>query len=131
MTFADWKTGLDSKALGSWNLHCCMPQNLDFFVIVASLNGIFGGRGQANYAAGNTYKDALAHYRIGLGLKAVAIDLGLVVDQGLVSENKDILDSLRRVGHLKDIRSEDLLALLDHYCDPHISHFSATKMRKF
>lgn len=118
MTYDDWKVGLNSKALGSWNLHHALPQGLDFFVIIASLNGIFGGRAQANYAAGNTFKDALAHHRIAHGQKAVSIDLGLMVAEGIVAENEAMLASLRRVGHLKDIRQEDLIALLDHYCDP-------------
>ncbi|ERF71956.1 hypothetical protein EPUS_06515 [Endocarpon pusillum Z07020] len=104
MTYDDWKVGLDSKALGSWNLHHALPPRLDFFVIIASLNGIFG--------------DALAHHRIAHGQKAVSIDLGLMVAEGIVAENEAMLASLRRVGYLKDIRQEDLIALLDYYCDP-------------
>lgn len=118
MSYEDWKIGLDSKAVGTWNLHTALPTQLDFFVIIASLNGILGGGGQANYAAGNTFKDAVAHHRVAHGEKAVSIDLGLMVAEGIVAEDEAMLASLRRVGVLKDIAQADLLALLDHYCDP-------------
>ena len=118
MTYDDWVVGTGSKATGSWNLHAALPSGLDFFVLIASLNGIVGGRAQANYAAGNTFKDALAHHRISLGEKAVSIDLGLMVAEGVVAENKVLLASMRRLGHLMDISQDELLALLDYYCDP-------------
>jgi hypothetical protein len=118
MTYEDWAVGVGSKATSSWNLHLALPTGLDFFVMLASLNGIIGGRAQANYAAGNTFKDALAHHRISIGEKAVSIDLGLVVSEGIVAENADLLASMRRIGHLMDIRQEQLLSLMDYFCDP-------------
>lgn len=118
MTYEDWVIGTGSKATGSWNLHAALPSGLDFFVLLASLNGIVGGRAQANYAAGNTFKDALAHHRISLGEKAVSIDLGLMVAEGVIAENEVLLANMRRLGHLMDISQEELIALLDYYCDP-------------
>ncbi|KAF2962695.1 hypothetical protein GQX73_g10878 [Xylaria multiplex] len=118
MTYDDWVVGTSAKASSSWNLHEALPHGLDFFVLVASLNGIIGGRAQANYAAGNTFKDSLAHYRISIGEKAVAIDLGLMVGEGIVAENPELLAGMRRMGHLMDISQPELLALLDYYCDP-------------
>ncbi len=118
MTYDDWAVSTRSKVAGSWNLHEALPPDMDFFVLMSSVNGIFGGRGQANYAAGSTFKDALAHHRVALGRKAVSIDLGLMVAEGVVAENQPLLASLRRIGHLMDIRQEELIALLDHYCDP-------------
>ncbi|ESZ93011.1 lovastatin nonaketide synthase [Sclerotinia borealis F-4128] len=118
MTYDDWMIGTSSKATGSWNLHATLPTGLDFFVLVASLNGIVGGRAQANYAAGNTFKDALAHHRISHGEQAVSIDLGLMVAEGVVAENEALLASMRRLGHLMDISQNELLALLEYYCDP-------------
>lgn len=128
MTYHDWIVGTNSKAKGSWNLHSVLPSGLDFFVLLASLNGILGGRAQANYAAGNTFKDALAHYRISLGEKAISIDLGLMATEGIVAENADLLASMRRIGHLMDINQGELVALLDYYCDsalPILSHDKA------
>ena len=125
MSYEDWSLSTRSKAHGSWNLHVALPSGLDFFVLLSSLNGIFGGRAQANYAAGNTFKDALAHHRIQHGEKAVSIDLGLMVSEGVVAENEFLLESMRRIGHLMEIRQEELIALLDVYCDaemPLLSH---------
>lgn len=119
MTFDDWSTSIRAKATGSWNLHLALPAGtLDFFVLLSSINGIFGGRAQANYTAGNTFKDALAHYRIAQGQTAVSIDLGMMVDEGVLAENRHMLVSMQRLGLLMDLEQGDLFALLDHYCDP-------------
>lgn len=118
LTYEDWEISTRSKVTGSWNLHQALPQDLDFFIIISSLNGILGGRGQANYSAGNTFKDALAHHRIAHGQKAVSIDLGLMVTVGVIAENESLLAIVRRVGYLMDVAQDELLALLDYYCDP-------------
>ncbi|PQE15785.1 polyketide synthase protein [Rutstroemia sp. NJR-2017a BBW] len=124
MSYEDWTISTKSKVIGSWNLHAALGQNLDFFVLLSSLNGIFGGRAQANYAAGNTFKDALAHYRLSRGQKAVSIDLGLMATAGVVAENRSLLDSMRRIGHLMDIEQNELLAVLDYYCNPDLGCLS-------
>ncbi|KAI3010796.1 hypothetical protein CBS147346_1561 [Aspergillus niger] len=120
MSHEDWTTSIDSKVAGSWNLHRVLPHDLDFFVLLSSVNGIFGNRGQANYAAGNTFKDALAHHRLAQKQKAVSIDLGLMVGEGMVAESEFLLTAMRRIGHLMEIAQEELLALLDYYCDPNL-----------
>lgn len=106
LSYEDWLIGTRSKVTGSWNLHKALPSELDFFVLLSSVNGIFGGYAQANYAAGNAFKDALAHHRIAHGQKAVSIDLGLMMAEGVVAENEFLLASLRRIGHLMDITQE-------------------------
>lgn len=75
---------------GSWNLHEVLPRDLDFFVFLSSLAGVIGSISQANYAAGNTYQDALAHYRQSQGLAARSIDLGLMKGIGYVEEHEDV-----------------------------------------
>ncbi|GAM36225.1 hypothetical protein TCE0_018f05152 [Talaromyces pinophilus] len=77
-----------------------------------------GGCAQANYAAGNTFQDTLAQYHLSLSEKAVSLDLGLMVSEGVVAEDKSLLASMRRLGHLMDITQGELLAILDYYCDP-------------
>lgn len=57
--------------------------------MLSSVAGIFGNRGQANYAAGNTFQDALAAFRTAQGLKASSINLGSVSSVGWVAENRD------------------------------------------
>ncbi|KAL4788911.1 putative polyketide synthase [Aspergillus venezuelensis] len=120
MSYTDWSISTSSKVSGSWNLHQLLPLNLDFFILISSLNGIFGSRAQANYAAGNTFKDALARYRLARGQNAISIDLGLMAQEGVVAENEFLLASMRRIGHLMDISIAELLALLEHYCDPRL-----------
>ncbi|KAK6072395.1 polyketide synthase [Seiridium cupressi] len=79
-----------SKVQGTYNLHRYLPQDLDFFVMLSSIAGIGGSRGQGNYAAGNTYQDALAHHRRSLGQKACTIDVGMILGVGfLASESTD------------------------------------------
>lgn len=94
LSFEDWKVSTDSKVTGSWNLHVALPSDLDFFVLMSSVNGVFGNRGQANYAAGNAFKDALAHHRLDRNLKAVSLDLGLMVDEGRVAEDEKLLQGM-------------------------------------
>lgn len=52
MTPDQWTMSTKTKALGTWNLHCAAPRDMDFFVMLSSVSGIIGWRGQANYAAG-------------------------------------------------------------------------------
>lgn len=118
MTYRDWCEGVQSKATSTHNLHLALPHGLDFFVMLASVYGIFGGPGQANYSAASTFQDALAVHRVSLGQKAVSIDLGMMVEDGYVADNAEVLDRQRRFGQFVDIRREQLLALLDYYCDP-------------
>ncbi|KAJ5674974.1 uncharacterized protein N7477_004908 [Penicillium maclennaniae] len=89
MSFDDWKATISPKVQGSWNLHQTLPESLDFFVMLSSVAGIFGNRGQANYAAGNTFQDALAAFRTSKGLKASSINLGSVSSVGWVAENRN------------------------------------------
>ncbi|KAF2715992.1 hypothetical protein K431DRAFT_316867 [Polychaeton citri CBS 116435] len=86
MTLDRWQASTRPKVQGSWNLHQLLPQGLDFFVMLSSISGVIGNPGQANYAAGNTYQDALAEYRHSLGESAVSINLGLVTEVGYVAE---------------------------------------------
>ncbi|KAK5996306.1 Highly reducing polyketide synthase azaB [Cladobotryum mycophilum] len=120
MTYEDWMVSTRAKVAGSWNLHALLPKDMDFFILMSSINGILGGRAQANYSAGNTFQDALAHHRLQIGQKAISINLGLMVAEGIVAENATSLASIRRLGHLMDIHQNELLALLDYYCDPNL-----------
>ena len=76
---------IEPRVEGAWNLHHCLPQ-LDFFVILASLSGIVGTRGQAAYAATNTFLDSFAAFRRSQNLPASTIDIGAVEDVGYVAE---------------------------------------------
>ena len=86
MTHRQWSASLRPKVLGTHNLDVLLPENLDFFIILSSFAGIFGNRSQSNYAAANTYQDALAQQRRELGLKAVTVNLGIMRDVGVLAE---------------------------------------------
>ncbi|OLN97702.1 Lovastatin diketide synthase LovF 18 [Colletotrichum chlorophyti] len=88
MAHAQWMQPLRPKVDGSRNLHEYFgaERPLDFFVLCSSVSGVVGNPGQAAYAAGNAYQDALAAYRRKLGLKAVAVDLGVMRDVGVLAE---------------------------------------------
>jgi hypothetical protein len=117
MSFESWMGAVDPKVKGSWNLHSQLPQqSLDFFVLLSSIAGVFGSAGQANYAAGNTYLDALAHYRVSHGQPGVAIDLGAMKGEGFLAENDEFVHRWAGPGYFIQVSPEELYALLDHYC---------------
>lgn len=88
MTYDEWKLPLQSKIQGTWNVHKYFGHErpLDFMIFCSSVSGTFGNPSQAQYAAGNTYQDALAHYRRAQGLKVVSVNLGIMRDIGVYAE---------------------------------------------
>ncbi|PHH87745.1 hypothetical protein CDD83_8464 [Cordyceps sp. RAO-2017] len=80
MSYEEWAQATWPKVDGSWNLHKLLPTDLDFFILLSSCGGIIGSISQSNQAAGSTFQDALIHHRRSMGLKANAVDVGLVED---------------------------------------------------
>ncbi|MBS4100241.1 type I polyketide synthase [Tsukamurella paurometabola] len=77
------------KVLGGWALHVATAREpLDFFTLFSSISAVIPSPGQGNYAAGNAFLDALAHYRRAQGLPALSInwgpwDAGMIASLGL------------------------------------------------
>lgn len=83
-------------------------------VLFSSVSGLFGGAGQANYAAANAFLDAMAHRRRALGLRAVSLAWGLWESgDGMGGElGAADLQRIARLG-LAAMTEEEGLALLD------------------
>ena len=70
-------TVLRPKVMGGWLLHRLLQNDpLDFFVLFSSAGSVLGQAGQGNYAAANSFLDALAHHRQALGQPALSINWG-------------------------------------------------------
>ena len=76
------------KVDGAWNLHNALADHeLDFFILLGSMAGIVGNRGQAAYNSTSSFINGFAQYRARQGLPAIALDLGVVEDVGYIAEN--------------------------------------------
>ncbi|KAI1473663.1 ketoacyl-synt-domain-containing protein [Daldinia eschscholtzii] len=124
MTYEDWQLATKPKTVGSWNLHQTFANDLDFFVFLSSSAGVIGNRGQANYAVGNAFQDSLARHikTISEGkINAVSIDLGPVLEAGMLADDPETLDKLKASGffgiRLQDIKRIVERAIMGHMED--------------
>lgn len=99
------------KVHGTWNLHNLLPQDLDFFVMLSSLAGVMGHRGQGNYGSSSIFQDYFASYRRSQGLRAMTIDIGYLLSVGFVAEHDEYVDHVKAMG-LKVMHNSDLHGLL-------------------
>ncbi len=82
------------KIHGTWILdQLTKDDDLDFFVNFSSINALFGGPGQGDYTAANSYLDSFAYYRRKQGKRTVSInwpawkETGMAVDYGVNNDH--------------------------------------------
>lgn len=111
---------MSSTFHGSWNLHTLLPSGLDFFILLASVSGVCGTHGQANYAAANAYQDALAQHRLAYGERTWVLDLGNFQWIGHWGALSDELAKSVGAHRYRSIDERELHAALDYYCNPRL-----------
>ena len=81
------------KVLGSIHLdQIFYDVDLDFFVLLSSINCVIGNVGQANYAAANMGMCGVAANRRKRGLASVAVNVGAVMGAGYITQSDRQLD---------------------------------------
>ncbi|WP_062014297.1 SDR family NAD(P)-dependent oxidoreductase [Streptomyces hygroscopicus] len=108
-------TVLRPKVDAAWHLHeLTREMDLSAFVLFSSASGTLGAPGQANYAAANSYLDALAQHRRAQGLPAQSLAWGLWQEASGMTGHLDRTD-LRRMGGsgVSGLSNDEGLALFD------------------
>lgn len=129
MTHSQWSFNIQSKVHTSWNLHQLLPKDMDFFILLSSLMGIYANPSQSNYAAGCVFQDSLARLRSAQGMRgSVSLDIGYMRSVGYVARRSAESQVIRaNARKLAPIETEELLEILEHYCDPALPPLDETR----
>lgn len=90
----DFDIVYDTKVKGAWLLSKYLwDEDLDFFIMYSSTGSVVTAVGQVNYAAGNSFLDSLAFYRVSNGKPALSIGwgpwgVGMVKEKSLIDHYK-------------------------------------------
>ncbi|OTA84031.1 hypothetical protein M434DRAFT_36551 [Hypoxylon sp. CO27-5] len=115
MTHASYVSAIRAKVKGTWNIHNALESinaRLDYFVLLSSAAGIVGSRGQAAYAAANTFLDGFASCRVAQGLPGVSLDLTAVTGAGYIAKNATREEEIIKNFGGQSISEAEVLGLL-------------------
>ncbi|KAH7349024.1 hypothetical protein BKA66DRAFT_563574 [Pyrenochaeta sp. MPI-SDFR-AT-0127] len=115
MTYAQYTSVISSKTQGTWNIYHALASakvSVDFFVVISSAAGAVGNRGQAAYAAANTFLNGFAQYLLDRGTMAASIDLTAVSDAGYLAEDAEKAAEVARNLGSDTICEAEVLALI-------------------
>ncbi|MDM4142048.1 type I polyketide synthase [Mycobacterium sp. FLAC0960] len=115
LTPARVDTVLRAKVDGAWNLHELTRElDLSAFVTFSSMAGIVGAPGQGNYAAANSFLDALAAHRHAHRLPGLSVAWGMWEESSAMTQHLGERDRARmsRAG-LSALTTRQALDLLD------------------
>ncbi|MDT3440004.1 type I polyketide synthase [Pseudofrankia sp. BMG5.37] len=109
---------LRAKVDAAWALHqATRSASLSAFVLFSSAAGVTGAPGQANYAAANTFLDALAAHRRALGLPGLSIAYGLWAETSAMTAGLGAADRARIGRTSAGLTAAEALRLFDAALD--------------
>lgn len=130
MSFSDFTKAFAPKSIAVQNLvQVCKNEPLDFMCFYSSVQGFFNGPGQANYAAGCTYKNTLAkvieqNYKI----PAYTINWGYWGNIGVASDSK-YADRMDQMG-IGSIEAKEGMVALEKILEGERKELYAVKFSK-
>ncbi|KAL2173167.1 polyketide synthase [Thermothelomyces heterothallicus CBS 202.75] len=108
MVFEQVTDVIRPKVLGSLHLdHIFHDVDLDFFVLLSSINCVIGNVGQANYAAANMGMCGVAAARRRRGLVSSVANVGAIIGVGYITQSARQLDLTVANTHLTHLSEED------------------------
>lgn len=114
MTNQDLKAALLPKVDGTQNLHNSLNHDtLDFFLMLSSLTSIICLKGQANYAAGNSFQDYLANCQKSSRTQYISLNLGMIEDSVVIALHPERVPGLLRAGCIP-FKISQFLSLLEY-----------------
>ncbi|KFF11195.1 SDR family NAD(P)-dependent oxidoreductase [Flavobacterium hydatis] len=130
MSFSDFNKAFAPKSIAVQNLvQVCKNEFLDFMCFYSSIQGFFNGPGQANYAAGCTYKNTLAkvveqNYKI----PTYTINWGYWGNIGVASNSK-YADRMDQMG-VGSIEAKEGMIALEKILEGELKEIYAVKFSK-
>ena len=114
------------KISGTLALHQAFPpKTVDFFVMFSSCGQLFGFAGQASYASGNAFLDAMAEHRRALGDNSISLQMTSWRGMGLAAVSPDVdefIEAELENKHLTSMNKDEAFRAWDHVAKFDVSH---------